>query len=198
MSHILINKNIANSEECIRCIYFSLMIGSNNHKLKREAFLPAKGHNDVSLLRLLYTDLSFCITHGENTKMNGQTFCALASITSNIVNRNNEWALSEESKNNKNNNDDEINGVQAKIQYAPMSKGEYVSKDIDIYTDDTTIDLPMHADLVYNDNMDGDVKTKLRKYANELVKRVKYSMNENIYNYPWLGNEDFSNNNNPI
>jgi len=54
-----------------------------------------------------------------------------------------------------------------------MSNGNYLSTEIDIYSDDENIDLPMHAELRYNKEYDQsyqEVKTKLKKYADELIK----------------------------
>ena len=52
-----------------------------------------------------------------------------------------------------------------------MHQGHYVL-DKDVFIDDDTVELPMHADLTYNIANEGDVSTRLRKYASQLVKKM--------------------------
>jgi hypothetical protein len=49
----------------------------------------------------------------------------------------------------------------------------------------------MHADLVYDTNLDGEVKTRLRAYANELRKRVKFALESEAHQLPWKGSDAF-------
>lgn len=114
--------------------------------------------------------------------MRDQHFYGLSSITSNIV-RNNNNTLSSLG-----------NNIQAGIRYAPMHNNNYIQEDVDIYLDDPLINLPMHADLAYNQERKkevGEVSTKLREYANELMKHVKYAMTDDIFKEPWKGNDEF-------
>lgn len=186
MSHILVNKKIEDSEECIRCVYNPIMIDSR-HKLKREAFLPPRDKKDVSLLRLIYTNLDFCLQHGSRIRMNGQSFCALASVTSNVVH-----GLNQMDTSNLFPGSSTDKKTIATIKYGPIADNAYVDDSIDVYTDDSKIELPMHADLLYNDCLhNGEVRTRLRFYANELIKRVKYAINENVHNQPWEGESVF-------
>ncbi len=94
-----------------------------------------------------------------------QNFIAIASITLNDVMENNQWALTS-TKNN------EPNGTSAMIYYAPMTNGEYVNMEVDVYSDDPNIELPAHADMRYDSKLDGSVQTRMRQYASRLVKKM--------------------------
>ena len=63
-------------------------------------------------------------------------------------------------------------GIKSEIIYGPMHHGHYVL-DKDVYIDDDTVELPMHADLTYNTTNEGDVSTRMRKYASQLVKKME-------------------------
>jgi len=160
---MLVPKELNSSEECIRCVLHPLMYSKSQQKLRREAMLPPRNSSKVSLLRLDYTEegLPFCIRHGKLLSVKGQTFVGLASITPQMVNECSDSVLKPHS-------------LKAEVVYAPMHKGEYVDKTIDVYTQDSNVDLPMHADLTYNNEEDNDVKTELRMFANELVKRASF------------------------
>lgn len=163
----LVSKEISSDELCLRCVYHPLQISSKG-QLRREALLPPpnKGRNDVSLLRSAYMPLEECIRHGENTQMGeGQSFMAIASITRQDVLENNEWARTKDEKGN-------VNGTSADIYYAPMHGEQYVSLDIDVHINDSNCDLPAHADLRYDSNLDGTVQTRMRQYASLLVKKM--------------------------
>lgn len=160
---MLVPKELDSVEECIRCVLHPLMYSKSQQKLKREAMLPPRGSNKVSLLRLKYTEegLPFCIRHGKSLSVNGHTFVGLASVTPQMVNECSDGVLKQYS-------------LKAEVIYAPMHQGKYVDPTIDIDTKDPNIDLPMHADLTYSKAEEGDVKTELRMFANELVKRVGF------------------------
>ena len=160
---MLVLKELDSSEECIRCVLHPLIYSKSQQKLRREAMHPPRGSNKVSLLRLDYTEegLPFCIRHGKALSVKGQTFVGLASITPQMVNECSEGVLKPYL-------------LKAEVVYAPMHKGEYVDRTIDVYTQDPNVDLPKHADLTYNNEEDGDVKTELRMFANELVKRANF------------------------
>ena len=164
---ILVPKDIAPDEPCLRCIFSPLHIDSKG-KIKREALLPPprKNRNDVSLLRQNYMSLDKCIVHGKRTNMGeGQFFMAIAAITLNDVIENNQWALTSS-------NNSIPNGTSAMIYYAPMTNGEYVSMEVDVYSEDSEIELPAHADMRYDSNLDEIVQTRMRQYASRLVKKM--------------------------
>lgn len=166
---VLVHKEITLDEPCLRCIFHPLHIDSKGN-IKREALLPPahKNRNDVSLIRQNYMSIDKCIAHGKKTNMGSeQSFRAIASITLRDVLEINQWAASTQPPNNT------PNGTSAMIYYAPMTNGEYVNLEVDIYTDDPEIDLPAHADMRYDSNLDGSVQTRMRQYASQLVKKMK-------------------------
>lgn len=156
---VIVSKQISDDEVCIRCIYSPYHIDSKG-KIKREALLPPKFQNDISLLRNKYMSLEKCVEHGHKIGDENKKLFALASITRENVKKNNETFGGE---------------INADIYYAPMNKGEYVDTQIDIYLNDSEVDLPAHADLKYDHSLDEDelVKTNLRKYASSLVKKMQ-------------------------
>lgn len=156
----ILPKQINEDEPCVRCVFHPYHIDSKGN-IKREAFLPPNGKNDVSLFRLNYMSLDKCIEHGNGMSSSGKKFLAIASITQKDVSDNNNLEQNQK------------NGISADIYYAPMNKGNYVDKNLDVYIDDPNIDLPAHADLKYNKNLDGTVKTELRQYAASLAKKME-------------------------
>lgn len=162
----LVPKEISSDEPWLRCIFHPLHF--SNGKLKREALLPPpnRGRNDVSLLRNMYMPLEDCIKHGRSTQMGmGQSFIAIASVTRKDVLENNDWAKTKDKTGC-------FNGTFADIYYAPMNANQYVSLEVNVYSKDSECDLPAHADLRYDSNLDGTVQTRLRQYASQLVKKM--------------------------
>lgn len=164
---MLIPKILDPEEECVRCVLHPLMYSQSKRRLKREAFLPPPGDNKVSLLRLAYTEggFTFCINHGKSLLITGHTFVGLASITPNMV---------------KECSDDVLNAHSSCIEivFAPMHQGQYVDTTLDIDTTVSNIDLPMHADLVYEMIEQGEIQTTFRKFAHELSKKAKFILVE--------------------
>lgn len=172
--HELVNKIILEDEICIRCILSPLFCHSTKRKLKENAFLPPPNSNEVSLLRLMYTDLTRCKLHAKHIeetlkeKVSDIQYQGLASITSKDVNEANE----------------DLN-MTCQIVYAPMDEnGNYISNDKDIYADESG--LPMHANLLYPYKMErGEVKTEARKYARRLLKLAKFEYDDNPEGMTW-------------
>lgn len=168
---MLVSKTLDSDEECIRCLLHPLMYSVSKKKLNHPAVLPAPNNNKVSLLRLKYAvdGLDFCIKHGQSLSVKNNEFVGLAIITPDAVQKCNQIHKDQHP----------IGFIQAEIKYAPINQGAYVDTSVNIDTNDPNIDLPMHADLTYN-NLDGeDVKTALRMYANELLKQTKFAIFEN-------------------
>lgn len=176
--HEQVNKIILEDEICIRCILSPLFCHSTKMKLKENAFLPPPGSNEVSLLRLMYTDLNRCKLHAKHIeetlkeKVSGIQYQGLASITSKDVNEANK-----------------ISSMSCQIVYAPMDKeGNYIPNNKDIYADESG--LPMHANLLYPYKMvKGEVMTKARKYARQLLKLAKFEYDNNPESMTWNGND---------
>ena len=105
---------------------------------------------------------------GEN-----QSFIAIASITRKDVLDNNNWAETKDEKGI-------YNGTFADIYYAPMHANQYVSLEVDIYSNDSNCDLPAHADLRYDSELNGTVQTRMRQYASRLVKKMEIVYLQNM------------------
>lgn len=94
-------------------------------------------------------------------------------VTQNDINAINEWAMSKDSCLN---GVDGVNGIHAHIISSPMiSDDNYVGCDVEVYLDDSSIRYPMHAEIKYPMNYTAEfqVQTRLRNYANELLKRLQ-------------------------
>lgn len=171
MNHILIPKEIERDEPCIRCVLPSKM---HKGKFKDEAMLPRLSQNDVSLLREKYTTLEFCVEHGKRIDSQTHQLGALLRLSQSDVDEVNDWAQSEASiVENHETKTKAICGMRAHIVYSPMDGDEYVSLSEDYYTD-SLISLPMHADMLFEEPLEkGFVRTRMRKFANELIKRCQ-------------------------
>lgn len=166
----LVPRNISEEEPCIRCVMHPMMFSESKQRLKREAILPAPTKKDVSLLRLKYTNIDFCIHHGKQLSNGNSTFKCLASLHRKDLKDLNDLS---------NTRDSQWEGIKTEIIYSPMHKGQYVLNK-DVYIDDDDVELPMHADLMYNITNEGDVSTRMRKYANQLIKKMEIIYKESI------------------
>ena len=161
---VLIPKVVDYDEPCIRCLTDPLFYNFKKKKFNPNAVLPPanKDRRDVSLFRLRYTSMDVCKERGEALAVKiKNSFCGLAS-----------WTL----KDVKDTNTEQQNtGINADIVYSPMHDEEYVDPKMDVYVADPDIDLPDHADMMYNIpyNKSDVVNTPFRMYANSLLKRVK-------------------------
>ena len=173
MDGVLVEKLIAEDEVCARCVLHPLMYSESKNRLKEQAFQPKWGEHDASLLRLRYCSKDFCHHHGEKLNVEKQIYVGLAFISPAQVEEVNKWAISEDSAKKYDGEKSEVNGTQARVVYSPMNGGEYVDTTKDVYTEGD-IDLPMHADLRYNACMTEDVKTRVRDFARQLIKKAQF------------------------
>ncbi len=159
----LVPRTISEDEPCVRCVMHPMMYSNSKQRLKREAVLPAPNRRDVSLLRLNYTNIEFCIFHGKKLSNNNISFKCLATLCGKDLKEINDQSGSK---------DTQWPGIKSEIIYGPMHQGHYVL-DKDVFIDDDAVELSMHADLTYNIANDGDVSTRMRKYASQLVKKME-------------------------
>lgn len=171
-NHEIVDRRILKDEECVRCVLHPFHAKSNQ-TLKPDAFMPPQGDGRVSILRLKYSSLEFAKEHGrriEKERANSQ-FMGLAVLTQQVVDEVNIWSKSSASGVV---NGYKSNGIVAEIVGSPMKNiTEYVPDEEPVYLDDPEIEFPMHADLTYSEKCDGGVKTRMRQYAHELVKRIQ-------------------------
>lgn len=166
----LVSKSISEDEPCVRCVMHPMMYSESKQLLKREAVLPAPNRNDVSLLRLNYTNIDFCISHGKKLSNTNASFKCLAILYGKDLKELNNLS---DLKNT------QWSGIKSEIRYGPMHQGHYVL-DKDVYVDDDDVELPMHADLTYNSINEGNVSTRMRRYATQLVKKMEVIHRESI------------------
>lgn len=174
MSHILIPKEIERDEPLIRCVIPSKM---HNGRFKDDAMLPRLSNNDVSLLREKYTTLGFCVEHGKSIDTQTHQLGALLRLSQRDVDEVNAWAQTEASiVEDLATKTKAVCGMKAHVEYSPMDDGHYVSKTDDFYMD-SPISLPMHADMLFEEPLEkGFVRTRMRKFANELIKRCQKAL----------------------
>jgi len=148
--------------------------------IKDVAFLPLEHGTGASVLRLNYTTLDFCVDYGKRLNKKNHQLGALLKFCQDDVDKVNEWAQSELSKvTNEETGEANVNGMCAHLKYSPMDGLIYVERDKDYYTD-SCISTPMHADLEFNEPLEkGLVKTRMRKYNNELIKICKKAFMKN-------------------
>lgn len=174
---VKIDKAIDPKEVFIRCLLRPLMLkGKNVKKLNHTAILPPPEDDVVSVLRLRYITEDDAVEHGKSLVISGNTFCGIARIANEVIISTNEWALSDDSISD---GTDGVNGIQATMIASPMYSGDdYVPKEIDVYLNDGSITFPLHAhaEIKYNNVNSGDIRTRLRAYANQLLKKIQYKL----------------------
>lgn len=177
----LVDKVIHLDEIIVRCLIRSYL-NKPRTTIVSSALEPRVDENDLSLLRLDYTDIGFCVNHGRSLTQRAEDFSGLLYLTSTIVEGMNQWARSSISA-------EEIdgkrsqNGISSEIVYSPMDKNQnYLPTDIDVFAEDVSKgDFPMHADLRFNERVvtggqSVEVNTRIRKYARMMIGRVKYQL----------------------
>lgn len=194
MEHILVDRTIDDHEQCIRCVLHPFMISKG--KLNYNSMLPPfkRGRKDASFLRLRYTDLVFCSQHGQKiAKEVDADLEAFACITKHILDGVNNWASSPDSNTEDDKGEMHPNGVHAELKGTPMGKGEYVKEETEVYLDDETIDLPMHADMLYDGPYEDEVKVQYREFARQMLKRLKYAIiGENMDQLSWKNEDEYN------
>jgi len=173
----IVDKIIGRNEICIRCLTYPLFVSNNDNKLKYNAFTPPPNKADVSTLRLKYTDLKSCKQHAKNLDIPSNQYYGLAALKKNHIEQMNSEQV----------------GIEANIVYSPIdSDNNYMDKSIDVYTN--TPGIPMHADIVYSQEMKkGEVNTPFRKYAKGLIKLVNFVKDTDPDSKEWTMGHDLLN-----
>jgi hypothetical protein len=169
---MIVPRTIDGEEVLIRGVLTPIFYSSSKSILKREAFLPPPIRNDVSLLRLEYTNDNFCKNHAASLVINGSSYCGLASFKEKHVR---ELAL---------------NGsfdFTVEVKATPIDiAGAIVADDAEV--NESSPGLPMHADMIYSIAIEkGEVQTKLRRFAEALLKIANYFPDPNPKNIDWSG-----------
>lgn len=170
-----IDRTIDSEEIFIRCLLKPLM-KKGQCKLNQTAVLPPPNGDVVSILRLRYISEDDAVAHGQSLVVRGNSFWGIAKITYDAVDETNALAQENESRAD---GMDGPNGIQATIIASPMINGkDYVPDGVEVYLDDKSISFPLHAhaELKYNNCNNEEVKTRIRAYANQLIKRISYKL----------------------
>jgi len=154
---IKIESEIKKEEILVRCLLHP--IWAKKGKMHYNALLPANGGRDVSLLRLLYTNLHFCKQHAKSIKIENTKYWGLGAFQAKQIDNLNEKR-------------EEI-GITAQLVCSPLDdEGNAIDKN-EIYVD--TPGLPIHSDLLYDYPVEkGQPSNPHRQYARELLKVSQY------------------------
>ncbi len=129
---------IENDEVLARGIVHPLMYSKSKKRLKENAFKPPPGRNDVSVLRLRYTDADFCKKHFKTLVVGFHVYCGIAllkvgearNVPSNIFVNNEERDL-----------------PKLEVSFTPLNAAGNYRNDAPVLAEDAG--LPMHADIVF-------------------------------------------------
>lgn len=151
---IKIEAKILSEEILVRCLLHPLWVSGG--KMKFNAFLPPPERKDVSLLRLLYTDMNFCKKHAKGLKVGNSIYWGLGAFRAKHIEEVNK--------------EDDVK-INAQIICSPIDENNSYIKDISTVTTSTS-GLPMHADLSYSEPIPekGNPATEHRIYAQKLLK----------------------------
>lgn len=169
----LVPVSLERDEIVTRAILHPLFYSDSKHKLKREAFLPPPGRNDVSVLRLKYTSADYCKKHAKSLSYKGQSYRGLATLLVDVMSKVN----------------DVVNSVVkvSIVGSALNSKGEPVFGKR-IYSNSPG--LPMHADLLYSEPVVvGRVQTEHRLIADWMAKNSNFFLDPNPEAAVWQGSK---------
>ena len=134
-----VSQIIAHQEALVRGIVHPLMYSKSSRLLKENAFKPPPGRNDVSVLRLLYTDADFCKKHFKSLVVGFHAYCGMALIkvadVENIRSRLADLGPGEEPP-------------SVHLAFTPLDAFGNLRADRPVFAGD--VGLPMHADIVFD------------------------------------------------
>ncbi len=163
-----IDPNIQPWEVLIRCLLHP--IWAKKGKMYYNALLPPGGRNDVSLLRLQYTNLHFCKQHAKKIKIENTKYWGLGAFQAKQTS-----ILNKRKK--------EI-GISANLVATPLDENSNHLSNQEVHVD--TPGLPMHADLLYEyPVIKGEPSNPHRQYARELLKTALFKEDKSPENDNW-------------
>lgn len=176
-----LDKVIAPLEVIIRCLIRS-HLNSNKTKVIYKTLEPKENQHDVSVMRLRYTDESFCINHGMSLTT-PPSFAGLLRLNKTIVDGVNQWAKSGISVDDEDEPTATCNGISVEIKPTPLDANQKpIDDDVEVDVDANDGSYPMHADLLYNQTYGRDehLNVRVMKYAKMLTKRTSYRLTNTI------------------
>jgi len=180
---VLIPLIINEDELLVRCIGNEIFYSTKKQRIASTAFLPPRESNEVSLLRLSYTDAHRCKAHAKSLKIGDYIYCGL-SITKAKSFLEATVLIGPTKPTYKNATEIELNVVAT-----PLDIDENKREEEEIYVTDDG--LPSHADLLYNFTPE-EGKTApnaLKKVAKYLSKNPPtiFFKDEDIESQNWEG-----------
>lgn len=180
----IISKIIEPDETITRCLLESYLKSKSQPIPGYKALEPKVNENDISMIRLDYTDRPYCVGYGQNLS-GASKFRGLLYLTPNIVDSVNQWARSGISAEDISGSR-ENNGISSRFVYSPLDKNRNpLPTDVDLTDDISNGECPMHCDLLFSERrIEGGqeevLNTRIRKYAEQLKNRVMYQMVKNL------------------
>lgn len=157
----LIPKVIGEDEKLIRCIGHEIYYSSSKQRVSSSAFFPPSGSNEVSLLRLDYTNENRCKLHAKSLKIGNYNYCGLT------LTRATEMLISDDNFKYK-----EGDLAETNVVATPLDKDSNI-RDFSEEIGDSDEGLPFHADLIYNwTAIEG-------KTAPNVIKRIAKKISQN-------------------
>lgn len=161
--------DIHKEELIIRCIGHSFYYSKSDKKLKREAFLPPPDEDEVSVLRHKYTNDNFCKCHCMKIQFSNFQYCGLATFKAEIV-----FVLNV------------AHSFNITLKGTPLDKDNKYISSPPVYT--STIGVPMHGGIIFpTKTQRGQPNTEYRKFANLMIKEVKYISDPFPQQEKWQG-----------
>lgn len=170
----IVSRDVSREEVLVRGIVHPLFCSISKNKLKREAFQPPPdGGNEVSTLRLRYTNPHFCKQHTKQLKIGGHTYAGLAIVEVSVVRQVDEEMGKE--------------GEHVAVVATPIDEHEKVINDPAVIVRADSPGLPMHADILYSFNpvAGQTLPSYVRKFAEAIRKKAKLIIDSKPNDAEW-------------
>lgn len=175
--------SVSDDEILVRCIGHELYYSLKKERLASTAFMPPSGSNEVSLLRLRYSNADVCKKHAKSIKKNNYTYCGLSLTFA--------GTFLEAPQKSSHETYHDGTPIIVKIAATPLDEKKEKRNVDKIYTSDAG--LPFHADLIYNwtPTKGQTAPTVIKKIARYLSKNPQtfYFPDKNIQHENWCGDE---------
>ncbi len=166
-----IPKDFLPNEQIVRAIFEPLHYSKRKKKLKREALLPPHDSDEVSVLRIEFSNIQKCKSHIRNVRL--KEYIGFAKFLASDVNK-----ITTENKNAP---------VHFRLVFSPLDENREKRDDIENITKNDA-GVPVHADLVYSLIVEkGQPATYHRILANSLLKKCQAFEDPNSIEEDWGG-----------
>lgn len=173
---IVIPRIIDENEIIVRCTLHPFHYSRSKKKVKPEAFTPPPHRNDVSTLRLSYTNPDFCKKQGKSIIFGENKYLGLTIFVASII-----TAISEKLEN--------PDQIHVSLVASPLDTHGQIVNNQDVFTTDEG--LPMHADIIYGYTPEKGVPLPIyvKKFAKELSNNSIVFVDPLPDEENWLGDE---------